>query len=50
MSRPGATKAEARREVARFIDWYNAERKHSTCQMLSPVDYEATLGENADAA
>jgi putative transposase len=44
------SKAEARREVARFIDWYNADRKHSTCQMLSPVDYEAKLGENADAA
>jgi transposase InsO family protein len=45
-----STKAEARREIARFIDWYNQERKHSTCQMLSPVDYEATLAENADAA
>jgi putative transposase len=45
-----ATKAEARREVARFIDWYNRERKHSTCEMLSPIDYEATLTENADAA
>jgi putative transposase len=28
--RPFATKAEARREVARFIDWYNQDRKHST--------------------
>ena len=45
-----ATKAEARREVARFIDWYNCERKHSTCEMLSPIDYEAMLTENADAA
>jgi putative transposase len=45
-----ATKAEARREVARFIDWYNRERKHSTCEMLSPIDYEAMLAENADAA
>jgi putative transposase len=44
------TKAEARREVARFIDWYNRERKHSTCEMLSPIDYEAMLAENADAA
>jgi putative transposase len=45
-----ATKAEARREVARFIDWYNRERKHSTCRMLSPLDYEAMLAENIDAA
>jgi putative transposase len=44
------TKAEARREVARFIDWYNSERKHSRCQMLSPVEYETKLAENADAA
>jgi transposase InsO family protein len=45
-----ATKAEARREVARFIDWYNVTRKHSTCGMLSPVGYEALLAQNADAA
>jgi putative transposase len=45
-----ATKAEARREVARFIDWYNVTRKHSTCGMLSPVGYEALLAKNADAA
>jgi hypothetical protein len=30
-----ATKAEARREVARFIDWYNVARKHST--LLKPI-------------
>ena len=36
--------------MARFIDWYNSERKHSTCEMLSPIDYEAMLTENADAA
>jgi putative transposase len=45
-----ATKAEARRAVARFIDWYNVARKHSTCGMLSPMSYEATLAKNADAA
>jgi putative transposase len=45
-----ATKAEARREVARFIDWYNVTRKHSTCGMLSPVGYEALLAKTADAA
>jgi putative transposase len=45
-----ATKAEARRHVARFIDWYNVARKHSTCGMLPPLHYEAILAKNADAA
>jgi putative transposase len=49
-----ATKAEARRAVARFIDRYNTTRRHSSCQMLSPVAYEALLIERtanaADAA
>jgi putative transposase len=40
-----ATKAEARREVARFIDRYNTVRRHSSCEMHSPVDYEAILVE-----
>ena len=39
-----ATKAEARREVARFIDWYNRARRHSSCEGKSPVDYEASPG------
>ena len=38
-----ATKAEARGEVARFIDRYNTTRRHSRCQMLPPVDYEQIL-------
>jgi len=38
-----ATKAEARREVARFIDRYNTTRRHSSCQMLPPVGYEQIL-------
>src|SRR5579863_6462637 len=38
-----STKAEARREVARFIDRYNATRRHSACAMRSPVDYEQIL-------
>ena len=45
-----ATKVEARREVAHFIDWYNVARKHSTCGMLPPLRYEAILAKNADAA
>ena len=36
-----ATKEEARRRVANWIDgFYNRVRRHSTCQMLSPVNYE----------
>jgi transposase InsO family protein len=36
-----ATRAEARRGVARWIDeFYNARRRHSTCDMMSPVAYE----------
>ena len=42
-----ATKAEARREVARFIDWYNRERRHSYCEGKPPVPYEAFLAEKA---
>jgi putative transposase len=37
------TKAEARREVARYIDRYNTTRRHSSCEMHSPVDYEQIL-------
>ena len=34
---------QARREVARFIDAYNHRRRHSSCEMLPPVAYEALL-------
>lgn len=35
------TKAEARRAVATWIDqFYNPRRRHSTNQMMSPIDYE----------
>ena len=50
-----ATKEEARRRVANWIDgFYNRTRRHSTCDMMSPVNYEhmfeqERLGE-ADAA
>jgi len=40
-----ATKADARREVAAFIDRYNRTRRHSSCEMKSPVDYEALLAQ-----
>jgi putative transposase len=36
-----ATRTDARREVARWIDeFYNRRRRHSTCDMMPPVDYE----------
>jgi transposase InsO family protein len=41
------TKEQARREIARFIDAYNHRRRHSSCQMLPPVDYEQLLAERA---
>jgi putative transposase len=42
-----ATKAEARREVAHFIDRYNTTRRHSGCEMRSPADYEQILAARA---
>jgi transposase InsO family protein len=44
-----ATKDEARRAIARFIDNYNHRRRHSTCEMLPPVVYEAVLAQRAAA-
>ena len=41
---PFATKAEARRAVAGFIDRYNRVRRHSSCGMVSPMQFEAALG------
>jgi putative transposase len=40
-----ATKDQARREVAAFIDIYNHRRRHSSCEMLPPVAYEQILAE-----
>jgi len=42
-----ATKQTARREVARFIDRYNRIRRHSSCEMKSPIEYEAVLAARA---
>jgi putative transposase len=45
------TTDQARREVARFIDSYNQRRRHSSCEMLPPVAYEALVAERvAEAA
>jgi transposase InsO family protein len=38
-----ATKAQARTEVAQFIDRYNHRRRHSSCEMKPPVVYEQIL-------
>ena len=41
------TKDQARREVAQFVDAYNHQRRHSSCDMLPPVAYEAVLAARA---
>ena len=38
-----ATKAAARARVSAWIHDYNHNRRHSACQMMSPVDYERAL-------
>jgi transposase InsO family protein len=45
-----ATREQARRAVAAWIDEYNTVRRHSTDQMLSPVDYERTQARAAAEA
>jgi putative transposase len=47
---PLATKQDARREVAGYIDWYNRTRRHSACGMRPPVEYEAILARRAVAS
>jgi transposase InsO family protein len=42
-----ATKEQARRKVAAFIDRYNHRRRHSSCAMKSPVAYEQLLATRA---
>jgi putative transposase len=42
------TKAQARREVASFIDRYNHRRRHSSCEMKPPVVYEQILADRAE--
>lgn len=40
-----ATKEQARREVACYIDVYNHQRRHSSAQMMPPVAYERVLAQ-----
>jgi len=42
-----ATKEQARRAVAGFIDTYNHQRRHSSAGMLPPVAFEAVLAQRA---
>jgi transposase InsO family protein len=42
-----ATKAQARQEVAAFIDAYNHRRRHSSAEMMAPVAYEQVLAARA---
>ena len=42
-----ATKDQARRAVAEFIDAYNHQRRHSSCEMKPPVVYEQILADRA---
>jgi transposase InsO family protein len=42
-----ATRAAARTRVSAWIADYNTNRRHSACQMMSPVAYERTLAGEA---
>jgi putative transposase len=42
-----ATKVEARQAVAGYIDRYNRTRRHSSCEMKSPIEFEAILDARA---
>jgi transposase InsO family protein len=44
---PFSTRAEARRAIADYLDYYNHQRRHSTCGMLPPAVYEAQQREAA---
>jgi transposase InsO family protein len=37
------TRAQARAQVSAWIEDYNTRRRHSACQMMSPIDYEKVL-------
>lgn len=44
-------RAEARRGVTRWIDeFYNRVRRHSTCNMRSPIDFELEHADESKAA
>lgn len=45
-----ATRAEAHRALTEFVVWYNAERRHSTLNYLSPKQYERRLADTPRTA
>jgi transposase InsO family protein len=45
-----ATKEEARRRIANWIDTYNRTRRHSVCGMKSPIDFETAATVTVRAA
>ena len=45
-----ATRDQARREVAAFIDAYNHRRRHSSAEMMAPAAYEQLLADRAARA
>lgn len=44
---PFATRAQARRAVADYLEYYNHDRRHSTCGMQAPAVYEHARREQA---
>ena len=44
-----ATRAQARAGVAAWIEDYNTRRRHSACQMMPPVAYEALMARKGAA-
>ncbi|WP_233624825.1 integrase core domain-containing protein [Actinoplanes sp. ATCC 53533] len=43
------TRAEARLEISTWIvDFYNLRRRHSTCDGMSPIDYEHFMAESQE--
>jgi putative transposase len=44
---PFASRAQARRAVVGYLEYYNHHRRHSTCGMLAPAVYEHARGEQA---
>jgi transposase InsO family protein len=43
-----ATKAQARARIAAWIDEYNRDRRHSSCDMRSPINQEIAMREQAN--
>jgi len=44
------TKAQARARIAAWIDEYNRDRRHSACQMRSPIQQELEMRRQAGSA